>query len=586
MCGGLGAESVYSYDLAAEAALIISTDHPGTTVDTVVYVRETCRDPATELGCNDDAPGAISHGSTLILPDVHPSLLLIIVDTYGATSAGDFQLTVDRKSANGASCDPTAPSPCLPEHVCRPLLPGDPPTCEVHECQDTLDNDGDGAIDYPNDSGCTTPTDDTELIAAGDPIPQCGNGVDDDGDGLIDYSADPGCAAASDDLELDECVPGLIVQGVLVPGGVTGALSGSGMSFLSGSCDSSSMFSDEQVWAYTVAQPLVDLRFSTIGSTADTILYVHQGECATGMEVACASVPSAGEVAILPSPAAATYFVIVDSAFSAGPYVLDVFGDLPHGATCDPADTHFTCLPGTLCGAGGTCDFTACTNGVDDDGDGLIDANDPGCADSTDNDETDPATSPQCGNAIDDDADGHIDFPADPGCARAGDPTELDCSDMDPTVNITHLQTSMGDTTTAHDDSTPSCGFTMAGNDVVAEITVPGAMETLAFDTLGSTVDTVLTIHSGECGNPELACNDDVSGGATTDSQITLSGVAAGTYYAIVDSNWGGAGAYDLHVTGIVADDAPCDPLQVVPGFFSCNPGRTCIDLGTGPRCQ
>jgi len=53
-----------------------------------------------------------------------------------------------------------------------------------------------------------------------------------------------------------------------------------------------------------------------------------------------------------------------------------------------------------------------CDNGVDDDGDGLVDMDDPGC----------PAPeaaleNPQCDNGADDDGDGLVDF-ADPDCSR------------------------------------------------------------------------------------------------------------------------------------------------------------------------
>ena len=49
-----------------------------------------------------------------------------------------------------------------------------------------------------------------------------------------------------------------------------------------------------------------------------------------------------------------------------------------------------------------------CDDGIDNDGDGLIDLNDPGCTSVTDNDETDPII-PQCNDGIDNDGDGHID---------------------------------------------------------------------------------------------------------------------------------------------------------------------------------
>ncbi len=66
-----------------------------------------------------------------------------------------------------------------------------------------------------------------------------------------------------------------------------------------------------------------------------------------------------------------------------------------------------------------------CDNGLDDDGDGLADLADPGCAGPADPAETDPSL--VCDNGLDDDGDGAADA-ADPGCAGPTDPTETDPS--------------------------------------------------------------------------------------------------------------------------------------------------------------
>ncbi|MEZ4470923.1 MAG: hypothetical protein R3F60_09005 [bacterium] len=65
-----------------------------------------------------------------------------------------------------------------------------------------------------------------------------------------------------------------------------------------------------------------------------------------------------------------------------------------------------------------------CANGMDDDGDGAIDLADPGCASSQDVDESDDPVLPACQNGVDDDDDGLIDFPADPGCGSEFDDDE------------------------------------------------------------------------------------------------------------------------------------------------------------------
>jgi uncharacterized repeat protein (TIGR01451 family) len=71
-----------------------------------------------------------------------------------------------------------------------------------------------------------------------------------------------------------------------------------------------------------------------------------------------------------------------------------------------------------------------CSDGIDNDGDGLTDfPDDPGCIDGSDLDETDP---PQCSDGIDNDGDGNTDYPDDPKCASFRDDDEggsPECSD-------------------------------------------------------------------------------------------------------------------------------------------------------------
>ncbi len=69
-----------------------------------------------------------------------------------------------------------------------------------------------------------------------------------------------------------------------------------------------------------------------------------------------------------------------------------------------------------------------CSDARDNDGDGQIDAQDPGCLSGpnrtfnpNDDDETNP---PQCSDGIDNDGDGRIDFPGDRGCTSPRDNSE------------------------------------------------------------------------------------------------------------------------------------------------------------------
>lgn len=88
---------------------------------------------------------------------------------------------------------------------------------------------------------------------------------------------------------------------------------------------------------------------------------------------------------------------------------------------------------GTNYGVNGTGDacqappVEQCKDGIDNDGDGLIDLADPGCSGPLDNNEKNA-----CGDGVDNDADGKIDYPADPGCVSLQDNDETDapqCSD-------------------------------------------------------------------------------------------------------------------------------------------------------------
>ena len=63
-----------------------------------------------------------------------------------------------------------------------------------------------------------------------------------------------------------------------------------------------------------------------------------------------------------------------------------------------------------------------CSNQVDDDGDGLVDLADPGCAGPLDDSEYNPPP-PQCSNGKDDDGDGKVDM-NDPGCSGPLDDSE------------------------------------------------------------------------------------------------------------------------------------------------------------------
>jgi hypothetical protein len=71
------------------------------------------------------------------------------------------------------------------------------PVIDEPDCDDGLDEDGDGLVDYPADPGCASAFDFDEQSDA----LVCDNGIDDDMDGFIDFPEDDGC---DDSLDTDE----------------------------------------------------------------------------------------------------------------------------------------------------------------------------------------------------------------------------------------------------------------------------------------------------------------------------------------------------------------------------------------------
>ncbi len=75
-------------------------------------------------------------------------------------------------------------------------------------CQDGIDNDGDGLIDFPDDPGCGNIFVNTEVEQV-DPLgrPACSDGIDNDNDGTVDWgqggSNDCFCSSPFDDSEQD-----------------------------------------------------------------------------------------------------------------------------------------------------------------------------------------------------------------------------------------------------------------------------------------------------------------------------------------------------------------------------------------------
>ncbi len=255
---------------------------------------------------------------------------------YGDNS-GSCSFTVNLSTGN---------APADPE--CRDSA--DNSEVSLPECSDGIDNDIDGATDFPNDFSCISATDnnETKYEAA------CQNRLDNDQDGLVDFPQDPGCVSKQDNDEsnaLPQCSDGLDNDG-----------------------DGATDFPND---------------FSCTSATDND---------ETNQKAAC------------------------QDGFNND---FDVFVDFPQDTGCvSNQDNDESNAP-----------LPACRDGIDNDGDGRTDAQDPGCSNPDDTNEGDEAA---CQDLRDNDNDGLIDFPFDPGCTS---PTDTDEFNAPQTIDLSIMKT-------------------------------------------------------------------------------------------------------------------------------------------------
>ncbi len=132
--------------------------------------------------------------------------LLAVVLIASPATAATMTATRDAATATAALADSAAGA------VSASSLPVIPPANAGAECDNDIDDDGDGFIDFTAPAGETA---DPDCISASDGVEQadfpaeCSNEFDDDGDGFIDFTppagetADPGCASGADNNEVE-----------------------------------------------------------------------------------------------------------------------------------------------------------------------------------------------------------------------------------------------------------------------------------------------------------------------------------------------------------------------------------------------
>ena len=208
---------------------------------------------------------------------------------------------------------------------------------------------------------------------------QCSDGIDNDLDGFIDME-DPGCTSIFDDNESDGGINGtnILPEAILVVDPTSGDAP------LVVTIDGSMSFDPD---GYIVSY------YYTFGD----------GDWTTMLP---------GE----PMPIVYTYDA--DGNYTVTLVVVDDMGGMDFAADV------------VVVGEDINENLTECSDGIDNDGDGLIDMEDPDCTSEDDNTESGtsgpgPFTVYACSDGIDNDGDGKIDL-QDPGCSDALDNSEYD----------------------------------------------------------------------------------------------------------------------------------------------------------------
>ena len=193
----------------------------GTGFTPLLYVQTFCGDMTSEIACANNS---------INLSNVNAGGYFIFLDGTSG-SGGAYTIDVSGIIAGGQPCDPASTVfVCNTANGFACMDLGGGPICVAGQCSDGMDNDGDGAVDYPLDPGCDDFADNDETDPA--VAPQCADGLDNDGDSLTDYPMDFGCTAASDDDE-SGCLFALISQETQFSDNttITGMLTANGHSF-------------------------------------------------------------------------------------------------------------------------------------------------------------------------------------------------------------------------------------------------------------------------------------------------------------------------------------------------------------------
>jgi hypothetical protein len=320
---------LYKWTAPYSGTFLIDTE--GSTTHTVLSVEAaTCNG---ELACdvpswNQPDPEQVPKSTSLAVSLAQGEVVGIGVGARYTNELGPFVLNIkDAAAAVGQTCEPSLDLPCRDGAFCEPSSSGF--VCRAPRCANGLDDDGNGATDYPADSTCGWSGGDAEGLA----LATVPSGF---------------CEVAPVAGQLGALAP---VPFTTFPLRVTGTTAGAQDNFTL--CAEGSPPAPERVYAFT-APFSGTYTFDTWRSRIPMLLSINRDTC-EGEVLACGQ-SSSGEVTL---SAGDTVAVMVQADTTGmqnvlegvtGDFEIDVDlegGKIAQGGTCDPQLEH--CGPDTYC---------------------------------------------------------------------------------------------------------------------------------------------------------------------------------------------------------------------------------------------
>jgi hypothetical protein len=259
--------------------------------DLGMYVRKSCEDAASEIGCAD--LGKEGEPEQLSVPVTEGEPVWIVIDGYEKANAGSFTLAL----------------------ASRPIACGDSKAEGQEECD-------------PPDGGKTC-TVDCKLVPEA-----CGDGVDNDLDGFTDCEDSADCGADVAACPIATTCGG---AGGLEPNGTAGDTSGGSGDF-AGSCTGGSL-SPEALFSYSPAS--AGALKITLESADNLGVYVRASCADAASELGCLDDAAGGtaEVLVVPVDMGAPVTIFVDAAKPADAGAFTVAAALEPSTEVEPNNT-------------------------------------------------------------------------------------------------------------------------------------------------------------------------------------------------------------------------------------------------------